>query len=48
MINWNNLDSLNSYKKMLSLAGQVKLADVLDAARVRAYECPMAAGLVYN
>jgi glucose-6-phosphate isomerase len=48
MINWNNLDTLNSYKKMLSLAGQVKLADVLDAARVKKYEAPMAAGLTYN
>lgn len=48
MINWNNLDTLNSYKKMLSLKGQVKLADVLDADRVKKYEAPMAAGLVYN
>ena len=48
MISWNNLDTLNSYKKMLSLKGQVKLADVLDAARVKKYESPMAAGLVYN
>jgi len=48
MINWNNLDTLNSYKKMLSLKGQVKLADVLDAARVARYQTPMAAGLSYN
>ena len=48
MINWNNLDTLNSYKKMLSLKGQVKLADVLDADRVKKYETPMAGGLVYN
>jgi glucose-6-phosphate isomerase len=48
MINWNNLDSLNSYKKLLSLKGQVRLSDVLDAERVAAYECPMAAGLSYN
>jgi glucose-6-phosphate isomerase len=48
MINWNNLDTLNSYKKMLSLKGQVKLAEVLDAARVKAYQTPMAGGLTYN
>jgi len=48
MINWNNLDTVNSFKKLLSLKGQVVLSDVLDAARVRAYEVPMAAGLVYN
>ena len=48
MINWNNLDNLDSYKKMLSLKGQVKLAESLDAARVKKYQAPMAAGLVYN
>jgi len=48
MISWNNLDNLDSYKKMLSLKGQVKLAESLDAARVKKYEAPMAAGLVYN
>jgi glucose-6-phosphate isomerase len=48
MISWNNLDTLDAYKKMLSLAGQVKLADALDAARVKKYEAPMAAGLTYN
>jgi len=48
MINWNNLDTLDSYKKMLSLKGQVKLSESLDASRVKKYETPMAAGLVYN
>jgi glucose-6-phosphate isomerase len=48
MISWNNLDALDAYKKMLSLAGQVKLASALDAARVKKYETPMAAGLMYN
>jgi glucose-6-phosphate isomerase len=48
MINWNNLDALASYKKMLSLKGQVKLADALTADRVKKYEAPMAAGLTYN
>ena len=31
MINWNNLDTVNSFKKLLSLRGQVVLSDVLDA-----------------
>ena len=52
MITWSNLDTLSSYKKMLSLKGQVKLAEVLgnaDAAkRVASYSVPMAAGLKYN
>ena len=48
MINWNNLDTLTSYKKLLSLKGQVKLSSALDAARVAAYEVPMASGLSYN
>ncbi|MCR5614307.1 MAG: glucose-6-phosphate isomerase, partial [Treponema sp.] len=52
MITWSNLDTLPSYKKMLSLKGQVKLAEVLgnaDAAkRVKEYSVPMAAGLKYN
>jgi glucose-6-phosphate isomerase len=48
MISWNNLDTCDSYKKMLSLKGQVKLAEVLDAHRVKKYEAPMSAGLVYN
>lgn len=48
MINWNNLDTLNSYRKLLSLKGQVKLAESLDAARVARYTVPMASGLVYN
>jgi glucose-6-phosphate isomerase len=52
MITWGNLDTLPSYKKMLSLKGQVSLADVLggpDAAkRVASYSIPMGAGLTYN
>lgn len=52
MITWSNLDTLPSYKKMLSLKGQVKLTDVLSGAdaekRVAAYSVPMAAGLTYN
>ncbi len=48
MINWNNLDSCEAYNKMRSLKGQVRLSDVLNAERVKAYEVPMASGLVYN
>ncbi len=48
MIAWNNLDTLGSYKKLLSLKGQVSLSDALSAERVRAFEVPMAAGLSYN
>ena len=52
MITWSNLDTLPSYKKMLSLKGQVKLAQVLgnadSAKRVAEYSVPMAAGLKYN
>lgn len=48
MIQWNNLDSLNSWKKVLSLAGKVRLSDILNASRVASYESPMAGGLMYN
>lgn len=52
MITWSNLDTLPSYKKMLSLKGQVKLSEVLEnadaAKRVANYSVPMAAGLKYN
>jgi glucose-6-phosphate isomerase len=48
MINWNDLDTLNSYKKMLSLKGQVKLSEALTADRVKKYVTPMAGGLSYN
>lgn len=52
MITWSNLDTLPSYKKMLSLKGQVKLSEVLEnadaAKRVADYSVPMAAGLKYN
>lgn len=52
MITWSNLDTLPSFKKMLSLKGQVKLSEALggaDAAkRVNDYSVPMAAGLKYN
>ena len=51
MINWNNMDTLASYKE---LCGQkkVNLAEVMTgengAERVKKYSVPMAAGLTYN
>lgn len=51
MINWNNLDTLTSYKK-LSGAVRVDLAKAMagenGADRVKKYSIPMAEGLVYN
>ncbi len=48
MLNWNNTDTFDAYKKMLSLKGQVKISEVLSAERVKTYQGKMAAGLVYN
>ena len=48
MLNWNNTDTLDAYKKMLSLKGLVKINEVLSAERVKTYQGKMAAGLVYN
>lgn len=48
MINWNNFDTLNSYKKLLSLNCKVELAKVLNPQRVKSCSVPMAKGLVYN
>lgn len=46
MSNWNNLDTLDSYKT-LSQKEQVNLADVMSgengAKRVQTYQVPMAA-----
>ncbi|MCR5229468.1 MAG: glucose-6-phosphate isomerase [Solobacterium sp.] len=51
MTNWNNLDTLASFKE-LEAAGRVDLAEVMSgengAVRVRNYSVPMAAGLTYN
>lgn len=47
-ITWENLDKLGSYKKLLSLKGQVSLKTSLDASRVAKYSTPMACGLTYN
>lgn len=48
MINWNNPDSLSTWKKLLSLKGPARLAELLTAERVRTASVPMAGGLVYN
>jgi len=48
MINWNNFDSLNSYKKLLSLNGKVELGNVLNPQRIKTCSVPMAKGLMYN
>lgn len=51
MLNWNNLDTLQSYNK-LAAETKVDLKAVMTgengAARARSYTVPMAAGLSYN
>ncbi len=50
-ISWNNLDTLESYKKLQSLKGKVSVAQELSqsgAARVAQYSIPMGGGMVYN
>ena len=47
-IAWENFDSLDAYKKLLSLKGQVNLQKDLNSQRVASYSVPMASGLVYN
>lgn len=51
-IEWNNLNTLDAYKKLLSLKGNVDLAETLsgkDAAkRVKKFSVKMAEELVYN
>ena len=47
MINWKNLDTLNSYGN-LSEVDKVKLSEVMSADRVNSYSTPMAEGLTYN
>ena len=52
MSNWNNLDTLVSYKALAAAKKQVKLTEAMSgengAARVKSYSAPMAEGLVYN
>ena len=47
-LTWDNLDTLESFRKLQSLKGQVHLKDVLGADRVSAYGAPGAQGLMYN
>ena len=51
MINWNNLDTVESYKELEQVA-KVDLAAVMTgengAERVKKYSVPMAAGMAYN
>ncbi|AEE17239.1 glucose-6-phosphate isomerase [Treponema brennaborense] len=52
MINWENLDKLESFKKLQSLRNlvsvQQELAGTGGAERVAKYAVPMSAGLTYN
>lgn len=48
MITWNDFDTLNSYKKLLSIANTVELKTVLNPERIQSHVVPMANGLVYN
>lgn len=48
MATWENLDKQDSYKKLMSLKGQVTLKNELTADRVKTYSVPMASDLVYN
>ena len=48
MVSWNNLDTLESYKKVASHKTPVILKDVLDAERVAKYSIDIADGLAYN
>ena len=51
-ISWNNLDKLESFKKLQSLKGSVSVAKELQGAegvaRVAKYTIPMGGGLTYN
>ena len=52
MIQWQNLDSLESFKKLQSLKNLVSIKEELSCStgveRVKKYNVPMAAGLTYN
>ncbi len=52
MINWQNADSLSSWKKLQSLKGMVSVADELAgkgaADRIAKYSVQMGGGLTYN
>ena len=52
MANWNNLDTLASYKELQNLGAAVTLSDVMSgdngAKRVKEYSVPMAADMKFN
>ncbi|MCR5256296.1 MAG: glucose-6-phosphate isomerase [Acetatifactor sp.] len=52
MINWKNLDTLDSFKELQGLSNEVDLATVMTgeqgAERVKKMSVPMAAGLTFN
>ena len=52
MIQWKNLDTLGSYKKLTALDKRVNLPEAMagenGAARVAKYSVPMACGLSYH
>ena len=51
-IKWNNLDTMEAFKKLQKLKNAVSLKDVLSgddgAERVKKYSIPIANGLFYN
>ena len=51
MINWNNLDTVGSFKELSEVA-RVNLAEAMTgekgAERVKKYNAPMACGLTFN
>lgn len=52
MVNWNNLDKTNAYKKLVELKNEVDLTKVMlgeeGANRVKNYTTPMSSGLNFN
>ena len=51
MINWKNLDTVDSYQELVNVE-KVNLVEVMagqnGADRVKKYSVPMAAGMAYN
>ena len=51
MVNWNNLDTIDSYQELANVA-KVNLVEVMSGAngaeRVKKYSAPMAEGMVFN
>ena len=51
MVNWNNLDTVGSFKELIDVK-KVNLPEVMSgeqgADRVKKYNAPMAEGLTFN